>query len=272
MIAPYPAYLRVYEPLSAFPPDQRVFWEEFLTSGRAGADERERVRSAVLTVPAIPVPAEDEPGAYVLTVDGVTHLCPWQLRLRSWLAFVELRREIGEPELRALLPQPILDRVEEEREKWAAEERDRTPHVLTERWHVPLRWFVAFADDERSVHVGGDPGVRSLRYRTSMGAARRRTARALRVLRRTLENGPMQHGVEEVGRWLEEFHPRSYVELDYGGLVHLMSDATLLEDRSVGEVADGLAALSAGDGDRAAVAYATLMARWRPVQALERAN
>ncbi len=33
----------------------------------------------------------------------------------------------------------------------------------------------------------------------------------------------------EVGRWLEDFHPCSLVELDYGGLVHLVSDDALCE-------------------------------------------
>ena len=40
-----------------------------------------------------------------------------------------------------------------------------------------------------------------------------------------------------MARWLEEFHPHSLVELDYGGLVHLMDDETLQADESVAELA-----------------------------------
>ena len=41
-------------------------------------------------------------------------------------------------------------------------------------------------------------------------------------------------GVEQVGRWLEEFHPRSLVELDYGGLVHLLGAEALAAEGPVG--------------------------------------
>ena len=40
-------------------------------------------------------------------------------------------------------------------------------------------------------------------------------------------------GLVRVGRWLEEIHPHSLVELDYGGLVHLASDDALCGDQSV---------------------------------------
>ena len=90
-----------------------------------------------------------------------------------------------------------------------------------------------------------------LRYRTPMVQARRRVARGLRTLRDALEEGPLIDGLVDVGRWLEEFHPRSLVELDYGGLVHAVPEGQLAEDRSAAEVAEGLAALRDGDGERA---------------------
>lgn len=70
----------------------------------------------------------------------------------------------------------------------------------------------------------------------------------------------------DVGRWLEEFHPRALVELDYGGLVHAVPEGQLAEDRSAAEVADGLAALREGDSDRAGEAYEKLSDRWREVR------
>ena len=78
--------------------------------------------------------------------------------------------------------------------------------------------------------------------------------------------------VEEGTRWLEEFHPRSIVELDYGGLVNLLPDDDLTSDDSHGLVAAGLSALSRGDADAASGAYEKLVARWRAVQLLERCN
>lgn len=106
-----------------------------------------------------------------------------------------------------------------------------------------------------------------LRYRTPMVQARRRVARGLRVLKDSLDDGgPLVDGLIDVGRWLEEFHPRSLVELDYGGLVHVMGPDRLAEDRSAADVAEGLAALRVGDSGAAGVAYERLTERWRAVR------
>jgi hypothetical protein len=105
-----------------------------------------------------------------------------------------------------------------------------------------------------------------------MSRARQRVARALEVLRRTVEDGVVTAGVEDLGRWLEEFHPRSLVELDYGGLVHLLDDEQLEADESARDVTLALAALGEGDADRAAAAYARVTSRMKALQAVESAN
>src|SRR5206468_7405013 len=115
--------------------------------------------------------------------------------------------------------------------------------------------------------VGG-----SLVYRTAMAQARRRTARALAVLRRVFDAGPVVVAVESLGRWLEEFHPRSVVELDYGGIVDLRSDADLRADDSAGEVAEALTALGAGGAEAAHAAYGRVVERWRAAHRVESAN
>lgn len=68
--------------------------------------------------------------------------------------------------------------------------------------------------------------------------------------------------IEEVGRWLEEFHPRALVELDYGGLVHLMDDNALRADQSVAEVAAAVTGLETGELELAIAMYQRLRARW----------
>ena len=78
--------------------------------------------------------------------------------------------------------------------------------------------------------------------------------------------------VEDLGRWLEEFHPRSLVEIDYGDLVHLLDDAELHQDASARDVTLALAKLSEGDGDGAAAAYARVDARMKALQSVESAN
>ena len=111
-----------------------------------------------------------------------------------------------------------------------------------------------------------------MRFIAPMSAARRRTARALATLRRALPEAPTVAGLEQLGRWLEEFHPHSRVELDYGGLVELLDDDALRDDSSVADLATALAALTDGRGSDAMEAYEGVLARWRPMQALETAS
>ena len=82
----------------------------------------------------------------------------------------------------------------------------------------------------------------------------------------------VHEGIADLGRWLEEFHPRSLVELDYGGLVHLLDDAELSQDESARDMAHALDRLAAGDGAEATAAYARMTARMRALQAVESAN
>ena len=92
------------------------------------------------------------------------------------------------------------------------------------------------------------------------------------MLRRAIGDAPITVAVEETARWLEEFHSRSIVELDYGGLVNLMSDEALATDDSPGLVAAGLSNVARGDADAATEVYEKLVERWRAVQLLERCN
>jgi hypothetical protein len=87
-----------------------------------------------------------------------------------------------------------------------------------------------------------------------------------------LPEAPTVAGLEQLGRWLEEFHPHSRVELDYGGLVDLLDDEALREDSSVADIAAALSALTENRGEEATVAYERVLARWRPLQSLETAS
>jgi hypothetical protein len=139
---------------------------------------------------------------------------------------------------------------------------------------VPVRWFALVGDDEREYEPAGAGESKEplLRYRTPMVQARRRVARALRVLKDALEEGPLIDGLIDVGRWLEEFHPRSLVELDYGGLVHVLPAGELEGDHSAADVHEGIEALRTGDGAAAGEAYGRLVERWRSVRDRQSAN
>ncbi|MFG3496251.1 hypothetical protein [Streptomyces sp. NPDC047928] len=296
VLVPYASYLRVYEPLAAFPEPERGHWTRYARlAAQRGAptaqDELRRALADLVPTPPVPVPVHESGDAFVTEVDGVVCVCPWRTRLRGWLALEELPELLPPNVLDLVLPPVVREQAAADHERWREANPDARPWIRTAVWQVPVRWFVLFADDEREYEepvpapapesesepgsrAGSGPGGRPavLRYRTPMVQARRRVARALKVLRESVDQGPLVEGLVDVGRWLEEFHPRSLVELDYGGLVHALPAKDLADDRSAADVAEGIAALRAGDGEGAAAAYERLVERWRAVRNLQFAN
>ncbi|WP_221348636.1 hypothetical protein [Streptomyces beigongshangae] len=282
LIVPYASYLRVYEPLAAFPEPERGHWARYARrSGRPSyQDELRRSLADLLPVPPVPVPVHESGDAFVTEVDGVLCVCPWRTRLRGWEALGDLAQELPAPVLDAALPELVRRQAAQDYERWLSRNPDARPWIRTSTWQVPLNWFVLVSDEEREFDKGAGSGGGSragedapvLRYRTPMVQARRRVARALRTLRDTLDEGPLIDGLVDVGRWLEEFHPRSLVELDYGGLVHVLPVGELDGDHSAADVAAGIEALRTGDGAGAGEAYGRLVERWRSVRDRRSAN
>ncbi|WP_229075405.1 hypothetical protein [Actinoplanes sp. DH11] len=275
----FASYLRVYEPLTAFDRDRQSYWRRYAKEGRdlGPIEGPVRQRTAVLEalgagwtrLPDLP----DE--AYVLEWDNAILVCPWNLRLRVAEAALNARDGVPAVLADAFVPPILAGQAKAVVEDWRSgakvlEQGVPRVHEQVSTWGVPLRWF-AFVDlEEREFSFTARR--RTLRYRTEISKARRRAHRAVSVLRKSLGDAPITEAVEDGTRWLEEFHPRSVVELDYGGLVNLLPEDRLAEDDSPGLVAAGLSALSRGDAESASEAYEKLVARWRAVQLLERCN
>lgn len=273
---PYAAYLRVYEPLAAFPLPERAAWAAYAPRAAARADrlqaEHRRALAGVISVPPRPVPTDEAHEAFVLEVDGVLHVCPVQSRLRSWVALGQFRDGLPDTLLHAFVPPASLARADADHARWSREvtgSEDAVLRILTATWSVPVPWFVPFAPADR-VPVE-DPAESTVVHRTRMSAARRRLARALRTAQRHLGEGDVTETLEELGRWLEEFHARSWLELDYAGLARLLGPE-VAADTSVADVAASVAALAAGDEEAAVLAYRDVVDRWATVAALEHAN
>jgi hypothetical protein len=289
VVVPYASYLRVYEPLAAFPEPEREYWKGYAASGErpTAQDELRQALADLVPVPPIPVPVHESREAFVAVIDDVVHVCPWRTRLRAWQAVAELAEEWPAPVLDALLPPVVRRQAVADYERWRERNPDARPWIRSANWHVPVRWFVLFDDADRVFRPAGEPGsgpdssgedgrkrraAPVLYYRTPMVQARRRVARGLRALREGMAQSALVDGLVDVGRWLEEFHPRSLVELDYGGLVHAIPESRLADDHSAADVATGLAALRDGDSEAAGVAYQRLTERWRGVRALQFAS
>jgi hypothetical protein len=306
IMLPCAAFLRVYEPLSAFGRAERAHWEAYAASAdrprRADAleAEREEALRRIIALPPIVAPSQESDDAYVRWADGTTYVCPWQTRLRSWLALGRLRAT-ARPPLADVFAPVQAERAAEAFAGWERKGVASRVYIQGSTWSVPPTWFVPFAPAERWL-VLGTPGdressrpatasaTRTLIYATTMAQARRRVARALGTVRRipgavsapripgedpdrrapaTADLIQASVALEEIGRWLEEFHPHSLVELDYGGLVQLLDDDALRADQSVAEVAAAISALASREYELAAAMYQRLRARWRDLEAVE---
>ncbi len=266
----YAAYLRIYEPVSAFHEPERSRWVAYADSSTRprrrdslAVEHAEALRRAI-TTPHAAVPERESEHAYVRRADGITYVCPWQTRLRCLLGYGQMRSESGVDPARL--------------------------HILASIWTVPLTWFVPFAPAERWLSLGEGrsraagpataSAIRALVYTTPMARARRRIARGLAALRHlpagsgdaVLEPARAVGDLAEVGRWLEDFHPYSLVELDYGGLVHLVSDDALCGDQSVAEIRAAIDGAARGECELAVAMYMRARDRWRAFAEFEQAN
>lgn len=272
---PYASYLRVYEPLAAFPEPERDHWARYARRSDRPSyqDELRRSLADLVSTPPVPVPVHESGDAFVVETEGVVRVCPWRTRLRGWQAMGELPEQLPAPVLDAVLPPVLRRQTAADYERWRVRNPDARPWIRTSTWQVPLHWFVLVSDEERVYEPCAGPGRPPVfRYRTKMVEARRRVARGLRALRDALDDAPLVEGLVDVGRWLEEFHPRSLVEVDYGGLVHAVPADELDEDHSAADVAEGIEALREGDGEAAGEAYARHVERWRAIRHLQFAN
>lgn len=283
------AYLRVYEPLAALPEAERARWQAYLDGGEIPsrpvlmAAEHDRAVAATLAAPPRLDVGSGGDQAYVRHLDGLTYVCPWRLQVRTWEALTDFRAGLPDELSEAFVPAAVAEAAEMEYDAWLATHPDESVGILTSTWQVPVPWFAIFEAEERRLVLGrrrtAAPGApaqtgldRALVYLTAMSRARRRAAKALAVVRRAFADGPAVDALEELARWLENFHPHSLVELDYGGLVHLLDDETLSEDTSVAQIAESLEHLAAGDIEAAGAIYAEVLERWRRVAVLEHAN
>ncbi|WP_439662134.1 hypothetical protein ACSHWB_12140 [Lentzea sp. HUAS TT2] len=284
MPRPFVAYLRVYEPLSVLDATLASKVEKALEEGpvpRSEVGERERalwLRSQlgrkllpgesfdVMTISPAEVPTSEAarvgPGPLV---------CPLDLRARSAAAlvgFLASAPPILQDAALSLSPETVRARAS----AVMAELSAGAVHVISTTWTIPLPWFALVDPAQRRVVLASaqDDPERQVSWRVAMADARRRVARALKVVKGSLgEDGPAKV-LSDTGRWLEHFHPHSAVELDYGGLVQLLEDKDLLEDTSAADVNAIVDALEADDAEEVALRYETLREFWGELARRER--
>lgn len=267
---PYLASLRIYEPLSAFDPADRLRWASLEIDPRSFHSEEEMAMYRVVQ----PEPPAGRPdGVHVMEQDGIRYLAPWATATRCWAALDNFKESLPS----SVVPFFVTPAMEDVITAGVDILDDKTPHILNETWVIPPRWFILFSPEERS--RGTDQDGYYSRALTDISSAKQRCDNAHDAVLNAFGDGPVEQELENLLAWLEMFHPGSLVELDYGGLANYMDKALrdsgedgLESDSSIEDVTHSVAGLAASDGMMAGVGYQRLMSRWRLVQAFEQAS
>lgn len=275
MPRPFVAYLRVYEPLSAFPPasrDRLQHLAEKAPLGRADVGNHEQLmwlKSQDFGLAALPGERADGsalPVREVMTArseSGDLLICPLDLRARAAAAVVGFLSTAGDP-LREATLGGASEKLRQKAGAVLGELTGGAVHVVSTTWTVPLPWFVMVLPGERVVADG------SVYWQVPMGTARKRVQRAFELAESTFgESGPTKV-LQDTSRWLAHFHEASLVELDYGGLVELMDEDTIEADTSAEDVNAILDAIEHPDPGAVAERFERLREFWSDLAIRER--
>lgn len=266
---PYVASLRIYEPLSSFDPADQLRWKNLsATENTARAEEELALRRIISPEP----PSGRPDGAHVIDLDGIRYVSPWATATRCWAALETSKDRLPT----SVFPLFVSPAMEEVITTGIDLLEDKVPYILNETWVIPPRWFSLFLPEDRLRGNNQDGAFTVLC--TKISDARARCEVAHNTVIGAFGEGPVEQEIENLLDWLDMFHPKSLVELDYGGLAQYLEsaliqsgEAGLEADTSVEDVLHSLAGLAAGDGSLAGQGYERLITRWRRVQAFEQA-
>lgn len=267
---PYVASLRVYEPLESFSAEDQTRWSKLSPTVQTKRDEQSKALIRTATG-STPFPIVD--GAHLFESGGKIFVSPWSTAQRSWAALSDFKASLPSSVLRFFFPSQLREIETDRRDDFEG----KVPHIITETWVIPPRWFALFEPSERL--MGRQSGVAFTVARTGMTLAKQRCIQTHQAVRSAFGPGPVEEEIVQLLNWLNVFHPESIVELDYGGLAQYLDqslknegEAGIESDTSIEDVKTSLAGLSAGDGLMAGKGYERLMSRWRKVAAYEQAT
>ena len=267
---PYVASLRIYEPLSAFEPADRLRWKSIDINDASYLLEEELALRR-LVFPESPSGRPD--GVHILEIEGKRYVSPWATATRCWAALDNFKDSLPS----SVVPFFVTPTMEDVITAGVDLLEDKVPHILNETWVIPPRWFLLFLPEERQ--RGENQNGLFSTARTTMVNARARAQAAHETVVNAFGEGPVEQDLDNLLAWLEMFHSNSFVELDYGGLAMYLDKSLrdsgedgLLADTSIEDVLHSLEGLAAADGMVAGQGYERLVSRWRNVQGLESAN
>lgn len=289
---PFSSALRIYEPLEAFPEDQQgalraagarsvsraaVENAELLASlgriTRPGGDPFPTGATDLVRVLAVPLaggstaasPAET-PAPDAARPEQLLY-CPSQLVLRAGLAANALMEGIHGPLAQLLIPEEQRDRHQERIDEVRAHSGLGRVHTRASTWGIPFSWFCLFTESDPTDVVESEGRIVTVRIRAGIAEALERVRHAVAHLALAAPDLDMLEDLTQLTEWLELFHPKSMVELDYGAVAD-----KVYPDDSPMDVRLGIECLAEGDMTGAAAAYRRLASRWIPIRQLARAS
>ena len=264
---PYVASLRIYEPLSAFEAADRLRWDAIDIHSSKNLEQR----SSLERVASLHLPTSRPDGAHILDLDGMRYVAPWSTAVRTWASLTDLKSTMPS----TVIPFFISNSYEEALEDSIDLATSKVPHIISQTWIIPPRWFALFETHER--FRGHDNDGAYVINRTVITKAIERAKTAHSAVKNAFGEGPVEQELLDLIDWLEMFHPKSMVELDYGGLadyleISLAEEGGLEADNSIEDIQSSIAGLAVGDGALAGRGYEQLVVRWRKVAAFESAS
>jgi hypothetical protein len=282
---PFSSTLRVYEPLDAFPEEQRqaiqaagartasraaVENAELLASlgriTRSGGDPFPTGRTDLVRVTTAPAPAAEasDDGA---DADPVLLYCPSQLVLRAGLAANALMEGIHGPLAELLIPEEQRDKHQERIDQVKARDGSIRVHTRASTWGIPFSWFSLFMESDHKDVVEAGGRIVTVRVWAPITESLERARYAVANLALAAPDLDMLDDLTQLTEWLELFHVESMVELDYGAVAD-----KVYPDDSPMDIRLGIECLAEGDMTGAAAAYRRLASRWIPIRQLARAS
>jgi hypothetical protein len=262
------AELRVFQPLEAFAPHEQAHWERHIVGGALRLGPRRYRQEVTAAGHGILVPTGED-GAYVKVADGRYYVCPWRTTLRVLAGILAFREVAAFDDPEAFVPQARARRAAKELRRLRRRDPGQISAIMHSPWHVPVRWFALFEDEERRLLE--TDGHHRLAYLTTTKKAMRRAEETVPGLRRS-ELGQIADLIVELHRWLALFDPGSLLELDYGELCRLMSWDEMDDDHSARDVHEALRALSDKQFPRSAELYQSVLARSAELRGHESLN
>ena len=264
---PYVASLRIYEPIDAFEATDRLRWENLSSSNSKFTEQKD----SILRVASNQLPSSRPDGAHIIDLNGNRYVCPWSTSVRTWAALSDFKSNLPS----TVIPFFISNSFEEALQDSIDFSTSKVPHIISQTWVIPPRWFALFETHERNRGHNNDGAYVVARTEIKKAIGRAKTTH--NAVKSAFGEGPVEQEILDLIDWLEMFHPNALVELDYGGLADylelaLAEEGGLEADTSIEDIQSSIAGLAVGDGALAGRGYERLITRWRKVSAFESAS